>query len=163
MQPSSSFELIQLMQGFGQASDRYVESTGTRHRTHRTDMNALAVIMRYERQAALPSPSDLSRELQLSSPATTALLDRLERLGYIQRQRTDKDRRVVRIALTDLARTDGRAMFLPLAQQMQQLISGYTDEQIQFLSDFMSQAIEAVDAAREASESQDPPPNRARP
>ncbi|WP_431710032.1 MarR family winged helix-turn-helix transcriptional regulator [Glutamicibacter uratoxydans] len=151
MESRQSFELVQLLQRFAQASDRYVESTGALHRTHRTDMNALSVILRYERERRLPSPSDLSRELHLSSPATTALLDRLERLGYVQRQRGDKDRRVVRIALTDQARLDGRAMFMPLAEQMMQLISDYTPEQVQLLHGFMVRAIEAVDAAREVS------------
>lgn len=161
MESRSTVELIQLLQGFGQASDRYVESTGARYGAHRTDMNALAVILSYERSGTLPTPSDLSRELQLSSPATTALLDRLERLGYVQRQRTDKDRRVVRIGMTDLARADGRAMFLPLAQQMSQVISKYTPEQVDLLCLFMSEAIAGVDAAREAGADGAAPPNRA--
>lgn len=159
MESSLSFELVQLLQRFGQASDRYVEFTGAVHRTHRTDMNALAIIIRYEREGALPTPGEISRELQLSSPATTALLDRLERLGYVTRQRGDKDRRVVRIALTDLARSDGRAMFMPLAAQMMALVSQYSPEQIEFLSDFMAKAIAGVDAAREASGFTQSPPD----
>ena len=154
MESSPSLELVHLLQRFAQASDRYVESTGTLHGTHRTDMNALAVILGFEREGSAPTPGDLSRGLQLSAPATTALLDRLQRLGYIQRQRTDKDRRVVRITLTDRARSDGRAMFMPLGEQMLKLISRYTPEQIEFLGEFMTQAISGVDAAREANESQ---------
>ncbi len=100
MDPAAAFELVLLLQQFGQASDRYVESTGARHKTHRTDMNALAVIMRFERAGNPPTPGDLSRTLQLSSPATSAMLDRLERVGHIERLRIDKDRRVVRIKMT---------------------------------------------------------------
>lgn len=152
MNSSSPHELVQLLQQFGQASDRYVESTGALHRTHRTDMNALAIIMRYQAAGRLASPRDLSRELQLSSPATTAMLDRMERLGYIERQRTDKDRRVVRIAPTDLARSNGRAMFQPLGTKMLEVISRYSEQERELLGDFMRRAIAGVDAAREDNE-----------
>lgn len=161
MESGQTFELVQLLQRFAQASDRYIESTGSLHRTHRTDLNALAIIIRYESEGSLPSPSDLSRELQLSSPATTALLDRLEGLDYVQRKRGDKDRRVVRVALTERARRDGSAMFRPLAEALRQLISQYSPEQVRFLNEFMAGAIAGVDAARAASVSvKDKPSNK---
>lgn len=152
MDPAAAFELVLLLQQFGQASDRYVESTGTRHKTHRTDMNALAVIMRFERAGNPPTPGDLSRTLQLSSPATSAMLDRLERVGHIERQRIDKDRRVVRIKLTPKAQTDGRAMFAPLAASMMEVISTYTDEEVKLVSRFMADAAAGVDRARHDAE-----------
>lgn len=148
MDPTAAFELVMLLQEFGQASDRYVESTGTRHKTHRTDMNALAVIMRFERAGTPPTPGDLSRTLQLSSPATSAMLDRLERAGHIERLRIDNDRRVVRIKMTPKAQADGRAMFAPLAAGMMQVISGYTDEEVKIISRFMADATTGVDKAR---------------
>ena len=152
MDPAAAFELVLLLQQFGQASDRYVESTGTRHKTHRTDMNALAVIMRFERAGNPPTPGDLSRTLQLSSPATSAMLDRLERVGHIERLRIDKDRRVVRIKLTPKAQTDGRAMFAPLAASMMEVISTYTDEEVKLVSRFMADAAAGVDRARHDAE-----------
>src|SRR5690606_40560284 len=132
-----------------QASDRYVESTGAIYGTHRTDMNALSIIINYEQRGLLPSPRDLSRELQLSSPATTAMLDRLEKLGMIERQRSDRDRRVIRIAMTSKARTKGREMFMPLGIKMLDILSGYDEEQLQVISKFMAEAVAGVDSARE--------------
>lgn len=152
MDPAAAFELVLLLQQFGQASDRYVESTGTRHKTHRTDMNALAVIMRFERAGNPPTPGDLSRTLQLSSPATSAMLDRLERVGHIERLRIDKDRRVVRIKMTPKAQADGRAMFAPLAASMMEVISTYTDEEVKLVSRFMADAAAGVDKARRDAE-----------
>ena len=132
MDPAAAFELVMLLQQFGQASDRYVESTGTRYRTHRTDMNALSVIIGFEREGTGPTPGDLSRILQLSSPATSAMLDRLERMGHIQRLRIDKDRRVVRIKATPKA--------------------AYTQEEVKLISRFMSDAAAGVDKARQDGE-----------
>lgn len=152
MDPAAAFELVLLLQQFGQASDRYVESTGSRHKTHRTDMNALAVIMRLERAGTPPTPGDLSRELHLSSPATSAMLDRLERIGHVERLRIDKDRRVVRIKMTAKAQADGRAMFAPLGASMMQVISGYTDAEVKLVSRFMADATAGVDRARHDAE-----------
>lgn len=47
---------------------------------------------------------ELARELWLSGSAVTAVLNRLERAGLIVRGREPRDRRVVRLALTDLGR-----------------------------------------------------------
>ncbi|MGL3807011.1 MarR family winged helix-turn-helix transcriptional regulator [Paeniglutamicibacter sp. R2-26] len=147
MDRTAARELVLLLQQFAQASDRYVESTGNRHQTHRTDMNALAAIMRFEIAGNPPTPGDLSRELSISSPATSALLDRLERSGHIERLRIDKDRRVVRIRMTDKARTDGQTMFGPLAAGMMEVISGYDEAEIALVSRFMADAIAGIDRA----------------
>ncbi|MGO2611129.1 MarR family winged helix-turn-helix transcriptional regulator [Glutamicibacter ardleyensis] len=147
MSNNPSHQLVALLREFAHASDRYVESTGALHGTHRTDMNALSIIMKYQQQGTPPSPRDLSHELHLSSPATTAMLDRLEKIGFIERQRTDRDRRVVRIAITDKARTGGREMFMPLGKNMLDAIAHYDAEQIALITDFMGRIIEGVDSA----------------
>ncbi len=147
MDEHAAYELVVLLQHFTQASDRYVETTGSRHRTHRTDMNALAIIMRLERAGNPPTPGELSRSLKLSSPATSALLDRLERAGHIERVRVDTDRRVVRVHLTEKAYSDGRAMFGPLAASMMEVASGYKDEDLKLISRFMASAIAGIDKA----------------
>lgn len=149
MSAREQHHLVTLLQEFGQASDRYVESTGALHGTHRTDMNALSIIMKYGQRGQLPSPRDLSRELQLSSPATTAMLDRLEKLGMIERQRSDTDRRVIRIAMTAKARGKGREMFMPLGIKMLEVISHYDEQQLQVIARFMAEAVAGVDSARE--------------
>ena len=48
--------------------------------------------------------SDLSNEFEISMPAATVLVDRLVRLRYITRMRDDKDRRIVRLELTEKGR-----------------------------------------------------------
>lgn len=136
-----------LLQRFAQASDRYVESASQLHSTHRTDMNALAAIMRFENAGTPPTPGELAMELSLSSPATTALLDRLERQGHVERLRMDTDRRRVRIRMTDKARTDGRAMFGPLARHMMGVIAQHDGPELELVSRFLAEAIAGVDRA----------------
>lgn len=147
MTSSKHFSLIQLLQDFTQASDRYIEATASRNEMHRRDLSALSTLMKSERKGNKLSPSQLSSALQLSSPATTAMLDRLERLGYIRRERKENDRRATQIGLTEKAKIDGRSMFLPLSEKLLETVEGYDERRILQISDFLIQAITAVDAA----------------
>ena len=149
MNARNAQHLVVLLQEFSQAADRYVEFTGAQFGTHRTDMNALSIIIKYERSGTLPSAKDLSSDLQLSAPATTAMLDRLARFGLIERIRSDHDRRVVNISPTDKASSMGREMFMPLSVKVMEMIKNYDAHQLQVVSQFMADAITAVDSARE--------------
>ncbi|GAB3618838.1 MarR family transcriptional regulator [Glutamicibacter endophyticus] len=154
MENAARSGLVLQLQEFTQATERYVESTSRHYGTHRTDMHALGVIMQYQRRGQLPAPRDLSRELKLSSPATTAMLDRLERLGYIQRQRSDSDRRIVRIAPTPLAREHGQLMFRPLAESIGEILQEYSAEQLALISGFITEATAATERAAKHAVSQ---------
>jgi DNA-binding MarR family transcriptional regulator len=48
-----------------------------------------------------PSPSAIAKEVVLSQPTVTNILDRMESHGLVMRSRTSQDRRLVRIDLTD--------------------------------------------------------------
>ena len=50
---------------------------------------------------------ELAAQLRLAVSSTTALADRMETKGYLERRRSDGDRRVIHLALT----TDGRKEF----------------------------------------------------
>lgn len=50
------------------------------------------------------SMHDIAETLQLKSPSATALADRLEKLGFIRRDRDTKDRRVVHVSLAPKGR-----------------------------------------------------------
>lgn len=152
MNSSAARALVLLLQQFAQASDRYVESTGHRHHLHRTDMNALTVIIHYMMEGNAPTPGELSRELSLSAPATSALLERLERNGHVERLRFDKDRRVVRIRITQKAKTEGQIMFAPLAENMMGVIANYAESEIALITKFMTEAVSGVDNASKVGE-----------
>lgn len=54
-----------------------------------------------------PSVSQLAKLLRISKPNMTPLLDSLIELGYIKRDRDEKDRRILRISLTK----EGKAFY----------------------------------------------------
>src|SRR3954469_26059210 len=89
--------LLRLLQEFTIEANRYVDAAGGRKDMHRTDLNALAVIMRHTANGGAVTPGLLRKELNLSSPATTALIDRLDSSGHVVRERDSSDRRQVHL------------------------------------------------------------------
>ena len=51
------------------------------------------------------SINELSKKTQLKKSTLTSMLDRLERMGYVRRQRSKKDRREILIRRTEKDRT----------------------------------------------------------
>lgn len=54
-------------------------------------------------QAPGMSVKDLAREMSVKSTTASNLLDKLDRAGYVSRQRNDRDQRIVRLYLTESA------------------------------------------------------------
>ena len=63
----------------------------------------LAVLQALRRQGAL-SGRAVAQAVSLSQPTVTSILDRLERDGLVVRQRSEADRRVVHVRLTEQGR-----------------------------------------------------------
>lgn len=73
----------------------------------------------------------------LSTSATTAALDRLERRGFIQRERDEHDRRRVFVVSTGQLEARTERLFAPLATETRALLDSYDDEQLQLIADFL--------------------------
>ena len=144
--------LVRLLQEFTLEANRYVDAAGGRNDMHRTDLNALAVIMRHTARGEIVTPGVLRKELNLSSPATTALIDRLHASGHVVRERQGTDRRQVQLRMTPKAYQDGGAMFLP-ARPPHGRRDGGVHRRTNWRSStrFMTAMIEATHAGRAGS------------
>ncbi|UKA54141.1 MarR family transcriptional regulator [Arthrobacter sp. FW305-BF8] len=150
--PGAQHPLVRLLQEFTLEANRYIDSAGGRNDMHRTDLNALAAIMRHAANGDVATPGTLRKELNLSSPATTALIDRLCGSGHLVRVREGQDRRQVQLRMTEKAYRDGSAMFLPLARHMGQAMAGFNAQELETATRFMDAMIAATaQASREAS------------
>ncbi len=140
-------ELLTLLQQFTIETERYVERISAIHGLHRTDMSALAFMVQAARTPEPVTPGKLGEALNLSSPATTALLDRLDRAGHIHRQREGNDRRQVQIVMTDQARRLGSSLFSPLASHLALALDAYSPQERllaeRFVRDMVHGTIEA--------------------
>jgi DNA-binding MarR family transcriptional regulator len=65
------------------------------------ELRILQLLLARRRDGLDVKPSDISRHLGISSASTTALLDRLERQGNVERRTHPTDRRSILIAPTE--------------------------------------------------------------
>ncbi|MGV0108731.1 MarR family winged helix-turn-helix transcriptional regulator [Arthrobacter sp. CP30] len=140
-------DLMALMRQFTVETDRYVDVASNRDSLYRTDLHALSIMMGAARAGLTVTPGLLREELNLSSPATTALVDRLDSAGHVTRRRSDVDRRQVHLELTEKARTTGALLFAPLGRHITGVLDRYSEEELTLLRDLMQQVTDATAAA----------------
>ena len=141
--------LVTLLRRFTMETERYIATFGTDNEMHRTDLNALGAIMDASRSGEPMTPGRLSTQLRLSAPATSALLDRLENAGHVRRVRSTTDRRRVDLVITETALAVGRALFMPLSEQLRPVIERYPADQRALVADFLT---DVADATRSAAD-----------
>jgi DNA-binding MarR family transcriptional regulator len=129
--------------------EMYVAAAGRENEMGRTDLTGLTVAMDEEAEGHPVTPGRLSAALQLSAPATSALLDRLERLGHVHRTPHATDRRSVVVEVTEHARAVGGAMFGRLAQHYAPVLADYDEDQLALVAEFLRRVAEATRDARE--------------
>jgi DNA-binding MarR family transcriptional regulator len=73
-------------------------------------------------------------------PGITGLIDRLEKVGFVKRERCREDRRVIWVALTDKARRTLAAIDEPLDELHKQLIGHLTQAELRELIRLLEKA-----------------------
>jgi DNA-binding MarR family transcriptional regulator len=101
-----------------------------------TDMKCLDVMT----MRGSATPSQLAEHTGLSSGATTAMIDRLEKAGLVERHPHPKDRRGTILVLTKQAMQKLPLLFQSLSHGMHTLISGYSQKELAVLADFFARA-----------------------
>ncbi|PZG18751.1 MarR family transcriptional regulator [Nonomuraea aridisoli] len=93
------------------------------------------------------TPGDLAKRTALTTGAVTKLIDRLARLGLVQRSHDMSDRRRVRLTIAEKATEnvgEGASLFTPIAKRMDDLISSYSAEHRAVVFDFLVRATEEL-------------------
>lgn len=110
-----------------------------------TDMECLALIVYRQ----LATPTEIARYTGLSSGATTAMLDRLQRAGFIERRPHPGDRRGTHVVLTKGATKRLTSLFGSLRRAGRRLASTYTDAELDVLCDFFDKILVVLTEERE--------------
>src|ERR1700722_14344127 len=114
------------------ATDAVDEAAAQLLGLNRTDGRCLDILEQHGQMSA----GELARQSGLTTGAITAVIDRLERIGYVHRVADPSDRRRVLVGPTQKAREDSWELFGPLADAMRPMLSGYSDEDLRMLIDF---------------------------
>ena len=95
------------------------------------------------------SPSALARRAGLHPATMTGILDRLERDGWISRDRDPDDRRAVAVRALPGRGAELFRLYAGMNSSMDELCAGYSGEQLELLADFLHRA---TDAGRHATD-----------
>jgi DNA-binding MarR family transcriptional regulator len=99
-----------------------------------TDMKCLDILT----LRGSASPSELAEHTGLSTGATTALIDRLEKAALVERRPHPRDRRGTIVVPSKAATRQLPAMFQSLAQAMEGLVLSYSEKELAVLADFFA-------------------------
>lgn len=95
------------------------------------------------------SPSALARRAGVHPATMTGVLDRLERGGWIVRERDPSDRRAVVVRVVRDRFGELLGLYAGMAGAMNKLLAGYSDRELEVIADFMRKTLEAGRAATE--------------
>lgn len=95
-------------------------------------------------------PSEISRHLGISSASTTALIDRLERSGMVERVGHPTDRRSILIAATPEAEAAIASTFESFEERLLELTSKLDADERRDVIGFLSALAESADATAAA-------------
>ncbi|MEU5841726.1 MarR family transcriptional regulator [Rhodococcus sp. NPDC047139] len=118
------------------------------HGLHPTDLRALIGLLDRERAGELATPGWLAEHLRLNTASVTALVDRLEKAGHVQRDRDSKDRRRVILRVTPAAEKLGWDFFGPLIAQASDALETFSAARLDAVRDFLVAMTAAVESAR---------------
>lgn len=119
---SIGFLMRSTMQGLGKLIDQRMQPFDL------TDAQWKPLLHLYTGQCS--TAVELARLTEIDTGAMTRLLDRLETKGLIQRQRSQDDRRVIHLLLTEAG--EQLASQLPdlVAQTLNQVLHGFSDAEV---------------------------------
>ena len=110
-----------------------------------TDMECLRLLF----QKGVATPSELARYTGLTSGATTAMLDRLEKADLIERRPNPDDRRGTLIAPEKSSSAKMASWFGSARNAQDELISSYSESELEIIVDVFERFAKLWDQERE--------------
>lgn len=122
---------------YGISTVLFRHAVGERLGVNVTDMECLALIF----FKGLATPTEISQYTGLTSGATTAMLDRLERAHLIQRRPNPNDRRGTLIVLTNERTEEIGAMFASAREAIHWLTASYSEGELEVIADYFKKLV----------------------
>jgi DNA-binding MarR family transcriptional regulator len=118
-------ELGAAMQAYQRSTQAFDDEVGRQLGLNPADLRCLDWLVDEAR-----SPSELSEATGLSSAATTAMVDRLERKGFVRRTRSVEDRRRVLVEMTEEGRERTGSFYGPLVVDGTALLGRFSADEL---------------------------------
>ncbi|MGE7623899.1 MarR family winged helix-turn-helix transcriptional regulator [Viridibacillus sp. NPDC096237] len=124
------------MRGLGTRTLLHQQNVAASLGLYNMDFKSLDIL----RETGPITAGELSKKTGLTTGSITALVDRLEKIGYVRRQNDPKDRRRVIIVPEYESKEEVRNTYEPLHKAMLELASSYTPEELALISQFIGKA-----------------------
>lgn len=131
------------MQAYQRSVQAFDDAVGRRLGLNPTDLRCLDWLADGPKTA-----KQLSSATGLRPAATTALVDRLVRKGYVRRVPSDTDRRQVLVEMTDEGMARTWASYGPMVEEGQQLMARLSREELTSMRDVLDTIRELTDRHR---------------
>jgi len=118
---------------------------GARAGLNDVDLDCLDLVARH----GPLSPSALAERAALHPATVTGILDRLERGGWVARERDPSDRRAVVVRARRERNPELMRLYSGMNSSMNEICAGYGDAELEVLADFLRRT---VDAGRSATD-----------
>jgi len=93
--------------------------------------------------------AELARACNLDAGAMTRMLDRLEAKGLVRRERSQQDRRVIKLELTDSGRAVSQHVPAVLAEVLNAHLAGFAESEWLMLNDLLQRMLANGEALRD--------------
>lgn len=100
-----------------------------------TDSHCLSIL---GIKGGVATPTELARYTGLTTGSTTAMLDRLEKAGFITRKSNPADRRGVLIEISEQWQRTARPLVADIQKAHRELIASYSEEELAIIADFLT-------------------------
>jgi DNA-binding MarR family transcriptional regulator len=144
-----SMQLVHLLRAVAVELNLLGAEFAVRNGLHPTDVRALIVLLDAERAGQPATPGLLGARLHLNSASTTALADRLERLGHVRRVRDERDRRRVRLEVSAQAVELGVSFFGPLIGGVVAALRPFSAAELDTVRQFLEAVSGSIAATRQ--------------
>lgn len=121
------------------AYDRFEDAAAAYVGVNRTAMRCMDVLDR----VGMLTAGEIAVQTGLTSGAVTAMLDRLERAGLVQRLPDPADRRRVLVRLTARAQQLAAEIYGPIAAELARF-EKYSDAEVALIADFLREGTQAL-------------------
>jgi DNA-binding MarR family transcriptional regulator len=114
-----------------------------------TDMECLRLLF----LKGTATPTELARQTGLTSGATTAMLDRLEKAGLLERHPNPDDRRGTLITPAKSAAARAASWFESARNAQDELLSSYSESELEIIADVFERFVKLWEQEREKMQS----------
>ena len=126
----------QALRVFGSQMESHTQAIGAVTGIHPTDLNILDLLDQHGDVTA----GRLSELSGITSGAITGVVDRLEKLGYVERRKDPLDRRKVVVRTIDDRREAVAALYEPMKSRLEELLSTYSAAELAAITDYAERA-----------------------